>query len=71
MEGFVNLRLRPWLRRLITRSLAVIPAVIAVYLYGDSSTLPLLILSQIVISMQLPFAVIPRGRQSCPAGLCD
>jgi manganese transport protein len=62
MEGFLDLRLRPWMRRLITRSLAVIPAVFAVYFYGDGATLRLLILSQVVISMQLPFAVIPLIR---------
>ncbi|MBV8841219.1 MAG: Nramp family divalent metal transporter [Bryobacterales bacterium] len=62
MEGFLDLRLRPWMRRLITRMLAVIPAVIAVYLYGDGATLQLLILSQVIISMQLPFAVIPLIR---------
>jgi manganese transport protein len=62
MEGFLNLRLRPWMRRLITRTIAVIPAVIVVYLRGDGATLQLLILSQVVISMQLPFAVIPLIR---------
>jgi manganese transport protein len=62
MEGFLNLRLRPWMRRLITRMLAVIPAVVAVYFYGDGATLKLLILSQVIISMQLPFAVIPLIR---------
>src|SRR5215471_178104 len=62
MEGFLDLRLRPWMRRLITRTIAVIPAVITVYLRGDSATLQLLILSQVVISMQLPFAVIPLIR---------
>jgi manganese transport protein len=59
MEGFVNIRLRPWLRRLITRLLAVIPAVICVLLYGEHGTTRLLILSQVVLSLQLPFAVIP------------
>jgi manganese transport protein len=62
MEGFLNLRLQPWMRRLITRTIAVIPAVIAVYLRGDGATLQLLILSQVIISMQLPFAVIPLIR---------
>ena len=62
MEGFLSLRLQPWMRRLITRTIAVIPAVIAVYLRGDGATLQLLILSQVIISMQLPFAVIPLIR---------
>jgi manganese transport protein len=59
MEGFINLRLRPWLRRLITRLLAIIPAVIVIWLYGDHGTGPLIILSQVVLSLQLPFAVFP------------
>jgi manganese transport protein len=59
MEGFINLRLRPWLRRLITRLIAIIPAIIVVVLYGERGTGPLLILSQVILSLQLPFAVIP------------
>jgi manganese transport protein len=59
MEGFINLRLRPWLRRLITRLLAIIPAIVVVYLYGERGTGPLIILSQVVLSLQLPFAVFP------------
>jgi manganese transport protein len=59
MEGFINLRLRPWLRRLITRLIAIVPAVIVVVLYGERGTTALLILSQVVLSMQLPFAVFP------------
>ncbi len=59
MEGFINLRLRPWLRRLITRLLAIVPAIIVVALYGERGTGPLLILSQVVLSLQLPFAVFP------------
>jgi len=59
MEGFLNLRLRPWLRRLITRLIAIIPAVIATALYGESGTARLLIFSQVVLSLQLSFAVIP------------
>jgi manganese transport protein len=59
MEGFINLRLRPWLRRLITRLIAIIPAVIVTILYGERGTGPLLILSQVILSMQLPFAVFP------------
>ena len=59
MEGFINLRLRPWLRRLITRLIAIIPAVIVIGVYGDAGTGPLLILSQVILSLQLPFAVFP------------
>ena len=59
MEGFVNIRLRPWLRRLITRLMAIIPAIIVVWLYGERGTGALLILSQVVLSLQLPFAVFP------------
>jgi manganese transport protein len=59
MEGFINLRLRPWLRRLITRLLAIIPAVFVIAIYGDEGTGPLLILSQVILSLQLPFAVFP------------
>jgi manganese transport protein len=59
MEGFVNIRLRPWLRRLITRLVAIIPAVIVVSLYGERGTGALLILSQVILSLQLPFAVFP------------
>ena len=59
MEGFLNLRMRPWMRRLITRSLAIIPAALTIKYMGDRSTLDLLLLSQVIISMQLPFAVIP------------
>ena len=59
MEGFINLRLRPWLRRLITRLIAIIPAIIVVAVYGERGTGPLIIASQVVLSMQLPFAVFP------------
>jgi len=59
MEGFVNIRLRPWLRRLITRLVAIVPAVIVVMLYGERGASSLLILSQVILSMQLPFAVFP------------
>ena len=59
MEGFLNLRLRPWLRRLITRLLAIIPAIIVIVIYGDRGTGALLILSQVILSLQLPFAVFP------------
>jgi len=59
MEGFLNLRLAPWLRRLITRLLAIIPAVIAVIFFGQAGTAKLLIFSQVVLSLQLSFAVVP------------
>jgi manganese transport protein len=59
MEGFVNIRLRPWLRRLITRLVAIVPAVIVVSFYGERGTGALLILSQVILSLQLPFAVFP------------
>lgn len=59
MEGYLNLRIRPWLRRIITRSLAIIPAVITIVYFGESKMGELLILSQVVLSLQLGFAVIP------------
>lgn len=59
MEGFLNLRVRPWLRRLITRLIAIVPAVFVIALYGARGTTQLLILSQVVLSMQLSFAVFP------------
>ncbi len=59
MEGFLNIRLRPWLRRLITRSIAIVPAVLVAFFYGESGTARLLVLSQVVLSMQLSFAVFP------------
>nr|WP_274655096.1 Nramp family divalent metal transporter [Paenibacillus humicola] len=59
MEGFLNIRLPPWLRRLITRLIAVVPAVIVTGLYGPGGTADLLILSQVILSLQLSFAVIP------------
>jgi manganese transport protein len=59
MEGFINLRIRPWLRRLVTRLVAIVPAVIVTVLYGERGTGPLLILSQVILSLQLPFAVFP------------
>ncbi|WP_375427751.1 Nramp family divalent metal transporter [uncultured Sphingomonas sp.] len=59
MEGFLRIRLPAWQRRLITRLLAIIPAVTVAILYGESGTARLLVLSQVVLSMQLPFAVIP------------
>ena len=59
MEGFLNLRLRPWLRRLITRAIAVVPAALVAGFFGEGGTAKLLILSQVILSMQLPFAVFP------------
>ncbi len=59
MEGFLNLRLRPWLRRLITRSIAIVPAIIVTALYGNSGVAKLLIFSQVILSVQLSFAVVP------------
>ena len=59
MEGFLNIRIRPWLRRLITRLIAIIPAVIVAIIGGESGTAKLLILSQVILSLQLSFAVFP------------
>ena len=59
MEGFLNIRMRPWLRRLLTRAIAIVPAAITAILYGESGTARLLILSQVVLSLQLSFAVFP------------
>jgi manganese transport protein len=59
MEGFLNIRLRPWLRRLITRGIAIVPAAVVAMLYGERGTARLLILSQVILSMQLSFAVFP------------
>ena len=59
MEGFLNIRLKPWLRRLITRLIAIIPAVIVTIISGESGTAKLLVLSQVILSLQLSFAVFP------------
>lgn len=59
MEGFLRIRLRPWLRRLITRAMAIIPAAITAAVYGEQGTAKLLIFSQVILSLQLSFAVIP------------
>jgi manganese transport protein len=59
MEGFLRIRLRPALRRLVTRIIAIVPAVVVTWIYGESGTAQLLVLSQVVLSLQLPFAVIP------------
>jgi manganese transport protein len=62
MEGFLQLRLRPWVRRLITRGVAIVPAVVVAILYGESGTAKLLVMSQVVLSIQLSFAVFPLVR---------
>lgn len=59
MEGFLRLRMQPWLRRLITRGIAIVPAAVVTFLYGSEGTAKLLIFSQVVLSLQLPFAVVP------------
>src|SRR5271165_1195427 len=59
MEGFMHWRIKPWLRRLITRTMAILPAVFVIGLRGDSSVTDLLVLSQVVLALQLPFAMFP------------
>jgi len=59
MEGFLDIRLKPWLRRLITRAIAIIPAILTIAIAGEAKVTWLIILSQVVLSFQLPFAVIP------------
>jgi manganese transport protein len=59
MEGFLHLRIRPWLRRLITRAIAIIPAIIVTWISGEKGTASLLVLSQVILSLQLSFAVFP------------
>jgi manganese transport protein len=59
MEGFLNIRVQPWLRRLVTRLLAIVPAIAVIWLMGNSGTLKLLVLSQVILNLQLPFAIIP------------
>ena len=62
MEGFLNIRIRPWLRRLITRGIAIVPAALTAIFFGASGTAKLLILSQVILSLQLSFAVFPLVR---------
>ncbi|MCE0482761.1 MAG: Nramp family divalent metal transporter [Methylacidiphilales bacterium] len=62
MEGFLHIRLRPWLRRLVTRAIAIVPAVIVIGIYGEDKTNDLLVASQVALSMQLGFAVWPLMR---------
>jgi len=59
MEGFIDIRLAPWLRRLTTRAIAIVPAAIVTVWYGEKGTAQLLILSQVILSLQLPFAIVP------------
>ena len=59
MEGFLNIRLRPWLRRLLTRAIAIIPAIIVTSMSGETGAASLLVLSQVILSLQLSFAVFP------------
>src|SRR5436190_7261802 len=59
MEGFIDIRLPPWLRRLTTRAIAIIPAAVVTIWYGEKGTAQLLILSQVILSLQLPFAIVP------------
>ena len=65
MEGFLDLRIRPWLRRLITRMLAIVPTVIVIVIYGEKGTAQLLLLSQVILSAQLSFAVFPLVSFTC------
>jgi len=62
MEGFLNIRIRPWLRRLITRLIAIVPAALTAIFFGSHGTAQLLILSQVILSLQLSFAVFPLVR---------
>ena len=62
MEGFLHLRMKPWARRLLTRGIAIVPVVAVTALYGEQGTARLLVLSQVILSMQLPFAVVPLVR---------
>jgi len=65
MEGFIHIRLSPWLRRMITRTLAIIPTIIVVAITGEEGTEKLLILSQVILSLQLSFAVVPLVLFTC------
>ena len=69
MEGFLNIRLPAWARRLVTRLMAIVPAVAVASLYGESGTAKLLVLSQVLLSLQLPFAVVPLVQFTSDAGL--
>jgi manganese transport protein len=67
MEGFLHFQMRPWLRRILTRLLAIVPAVVVIALYGDEGTTELLVWSQVVLSLQLCFAVVPLLFTGAPA----
>jgi len=69
MEGFVNLRMPAWARRMVTRGLAIVPAGFVAVMYGAEGTTKLLIMSQVVLSLQLPFAVVPLVRMTSDRGL--
>jgi manganese transport protein len=62
MEGFLRLRNPNWARRLITRGIAILPVIVVTALYGEKGTAQLLVLSQVILSMQLPFAIVPLVR---------
>jgi len=62
MEGFLQIRLKPWLRRLITRSIAIVPAIVVIGIWGEGKVTALIIVSQVILSFQLPFAVVPLVR---------
>ena len=62
MEGFIDVKIAPWARRLVTRLIAIVPAVVVTLLYGEDGTAKLLIFSQVILSLQLPFAVVPLVR---------
>jgi manganese transport protein len=59
MEGFLNIHIQPWLRRIITRALAIVPTIVVIAIFGEGSATSLLVLSQVILSLQLPFAVVP------------
>lgn len=59
MEGFLQIRLKPWLRRLITRAIAILPAIVVIAIFGEGKVTSLIVVSQVILSFQLPFAVIP------------
>jgi manganese transport protein len=62
MEGFLRLRIPSWARRLVTRAIAIVPVIFVTAIYGDKGTAQLLVLSQVILSMQLPFAIVPLVR---------
>lgn len=69
MEGFVDIKIAPWARRLVTRLIAIVPAVVVASLYGEAGTTKLLIFSQVLLSLQLPFAVVPLVKFTSDRGL--